>query len=609
MTCSSTTIYTPDRRRWLVGAGLALALALPAPVVASGPSSAAAGLISQAQADLAREDGVLAEMRLRRALAQGAKRPDLAASMGEALLLQGDLQGARQWLGPAQFAPSTAVYGLRMLARLERRQGNLAQAGHVLDRALAIDRRDALVWVDVAELRYAGGEQLQAIDAAQQALVLDPGNLRALQFRGQLVRDRYGLKAALPWFEAGLARAPDDLGLLGAYAATLGELNRASEMLSVTRHILKLAPGNGHALFLQAVLAARAGDDGLARSMLDHAGRGIDAIPAAMLLEGAVELRAGNPNQAGEVLDRLLAMQPDNAEAQALMARALAMQGNDRDLVARFGELARVPGASAYLKTLVARAYENLGQRDLAAPLLDQAARPVSSQFVVRAPDQSVQDLASTWQAAPGDAARLAPYIRGLLASGRSGEAEALAERFRADHPGSSGAQTLAGDVQYVLGRPAPALERYRIAAAVGMTEPLLDRWAAALRKAGQAPAADQADAAYLVQNPSSLETVRLAAADAASRRDWSRAADLLAFVRQGEGSRDVELLSALSLAQHRSGDDDDALDSARAAYRLQRASPLATEAYAAALDEAGQQSGLATALHAKARQEAAGQS
>jgi hypothetical protein len=62
----------------------------------------------------------------------------------------------------------------------------------------------------------------------------------------------------LPWFERGLALASDDSGLLGEYAARLGELGRAHAMLKITRHMLALDPGNPRALLLQAMLAGRA---------------------------------------------------------------------------------------------------------------------------------------------------------------------------------------------------------------------------------------------------------------------------------------------------------------------------------------------------------------
>ena len=146
-----------------------------------------------------------------------------------------------------------------MLGRLEQAQGNLAAAGRAYDQALRYTPADGRLWVDIGRLRYASGEQLEAIAAADQALAVAPTEPRALEFRGQLDRDQYGPISTLPWFERGLALASDDSGLLGEYAARLGELGRAHAMLKITRHMLALDPGNPRALLLQAMLAGRAG--------------------------------------------------------------------------------------------------------------------------------------------------------------------------------------------------------------------------------------------------------------------------------------------------------------------------------------------------------------
>ena len=242
----------PDKtRRWLPL--VALRYALAACLAVAGPTAAASGpsagdLIVTARKDLAREDGIAAQVRLEQAQDKGASRKAVAAYMGEALLFQDQPEKARKWLAPGAFMPASAAEGFRALARLEQMEGNLAGAGKALDRALALTPKDATLWTEIGHLRYAGGEHMLALDAADYALRLDPQNIRALEFRGQIVRDKYGLRAALPWFEAALSHAPDDMSVLGEYAATLGEAGRAKDMLAVTRHMLELQPGNGAGL-------------------------------------------------------------------------------------------------------------------------------------------------------------------------------------------------------------------------------------------------------------------------------------------------------------------------------------------------------------------------
>lgn len=549
------------------------ALILAALALTATPSSAslqkAAELVAQAQRDLAQGDGIAAEVRLRQAMDKGAAREAVAAYMGGALLAQNQPDRARDWLAPGRFTRQTAALGFRTLARLEQMEGNLPAAGAAYDRVIALTPRDAELWVEIARLRYAGGEHMLALEAADYAFELDPSNVRVLELRGQIVRDRVGLVAALPWFKAALEKAPNDLSVLAEYAATLGDLGRAREMLATTRRILEIDPGNARAYYLQAILAGRAGRFDLARRLLDRIGAAKDTMPAGLLLEGVFELEAGNYVLATEALEKLLRRQPANAHARRLLVRALFQSGEYRQIVLRFGGDAERPDASPYLLTVVARSHEALGERERAAPLLDRAA-----------------------------AAALPP---GPVAPTTAGD-ESEAEAARAALPGNFEAQQRAGDVQLAMGRGDAALERYRLAARVRLPEDLMLRMVSAHRLSGREAAADALLHAYLAQHPRSEAAARLVAECAVAAGDWPRARRLLDRLLMNGGTRDVRVLVDLSLAQLRSGDARAAEASARAAYRLQRASPLATQAWGLSLATLGQRPNAAVSLLGKAR-------
>lgn len=566
----------PRAGPWLAAALLTLAMPLAADT-ASDPKT----LIEQAKGDLARRDGIAAEVRLKQALAAGVPRDQIAARMGEALIVQDQRGKAREWLGPGRFAFAEAAHGFRMLGLLERLDGNLPASGKAYDRAIAINVRDPALWVDIGRLRYAGGEHLLAIEAADYALQLDPANVRALEFRGQLVRDQFGLAGALPWFEAALAQDPKDIQVLGEYAATLGELGRARDMLTATRKMLAIDARNPKAWFLQAVLAARADDNALARSLLARTDGKLDTMPAKLLLQGVLEMRKGNNLLAIEVFEQLVRIQPANDRAQALLASAYYAQGNYALVVRRFASLAAEPGASAYLLTVVARAHEVLGERQFAVPLLERAA--------------DAQDRAFS-------PVSLGSEIGGLIAQNSVGAAAALAEQRRAANPGSYDAQALAGDAQFALDRPAEAVERYKLAARVRLPDSLLRRMAAALASAGQADAAEVLVEGYLMQNPGSRGALRLAAGFSARRGDWSRTAVLLDTLRRNGGGKDVRLLADLALAQLRSGSAERAAETGSEAYRQQPSSALAAQAWGLSLAALKQRRVDARALLDKAR-------
>lgn len=580
-------------------AALLLALILATPVPAAPPAAEAA--LQAARAGLERGDGIAAEADLKRALAAGATRAEVAAPMGEALVAQGDLRRARPWLEPGQFSAGTSAWGWRALARLERLDGNLPAAGRALDRALAAPA-DPLVWVEIGRLRYAGGEQIEAIAAAERALAVGPDNIRALELRAQLLRDAQGPAAALPLYERALKLAPDDLSLLGGQAAALGDLGRARAMLAVTRHMIALAPRQPQAWFLQAALAARAGQVDLARGLLARAGTHLREVPAAMLLAGTLELEAGNAALAADQLERLVERQPANARAQLLLARALYEAGDSEDLFTRFADDAARPDAPAYLLLLLGRAYEEAGNRAAAAPLLDRAGAATLPPLLPLAEPAPAGVLAARLADAPGDPAAVVPFVRAMLAARNPGAAAQAAGRLAELHPGSDAAQALAGDVALAGGDAAGAILRYRRAAQVRFAEPLLLRLAEAMARTRPPGDGAALAAGYLAQWPGSRLAARLGAGFAAARGDWGGAARLLAGLRAGGGNRDVRLLADLSLAQLRSGDAAGAEASARQAYALAPASPVASQAWGMALLAHGDDRALAAQLLDKAR-------
>lgn len=571
--------FTLERGFRLAVIAVCMAAALIGPIGAGtlAASSHVAGFMAAAQTALGHGDGIAAEADLERALDAGAGRADVAAAMGDALLQQGANDKAREWLAPGQFVGGTESYGWRMLGQLERAEGNLPAAGKAYDRALQYAPNDGELWVDIGRLRYAGGEQLQAVDAAERALAVAPADPRALEFRGQLIRDQYGLTAALPWFEAGLKQQPDDLALLGEYAATLGELGRAKDMLKATRHMLALDPGNARALYLQAVLAARASKMDLARALLGRISDRMSDIPAAMLLSGALELEADNPNLAIDVLDRLVRLQPANGPARLLLARAAAVAADRAQLFSAYPE---ETAGSPYLLTLQARAHEDDGRRDLAALLLSRAAGTRSAPAPI-GERQDAGALAADWAETPDRTGTGVPYVRKLVVTGNLALAGEIAEKLRQANPGSADAQAIVGDVQLLQHNPAGAIERYRIAAKVRVTPDLVGRMALALDGLGQSAAADQLVEARLAASPTDRHLNRLAAERAARRGDWARARALLEYLAPAM-IRDPGLLGELAQARLRTGDKAAAEQAAAAAYALRRGSAATTRGYAA---------------------------
>ncbi|MCB5424353.1 tetratricopeptide repeat protein [Altererythrobacter sp. CC-YST694] len=604
MTFSSSMTFTPDFRRKGRGRAALAALALIAlapPLLAAQENASVA--LEQGQKALLRGDGVAAEVALRRAFEAGAPQAQVAPLMGEAYLQQDDFANARRWLADGDFAPGQRRHGFHMLARLEMAEGNLDAAAAAFARALEGNPGTAEIWVDLGRLRYRMGQHHQALAAAEEALRRDRKDPRALEFRGQIARDAEGLLAALPWLEKGLKSAPDDLSLLGEYAATLGEAGRAKEMLRITRRMIELDAENPRAFYLQAVLAARAGDYTLARRLLARTQDRFDEVPAAMMLEGALEMRAENWALAVDVLDRLARLQPDNQHAALLLARAMLENGDASEVIARYGAAASRADASPYLLVLVGRAYEVLGDRAAAAPLLDRAAGPVPAAIVPLGLGEAGELALFRWGDDPDRLDGAVPRVRQLLADGNLDEAQAYVTRLGARFAGSVDIEVLAGDVALAQRDAARALALYSKAAQVRRSLSLTARMIAALRMLGREGEGRALLAAFLAQHPQNGDAAAMLGYMAADAGDWNRAEGLLRFARQQHdgGGRDPVLFAILADAAMQRGAKAEALADAGAGFASQRTNYRAVLTLARVLDSAGRKDA-AMALLEKAR-------
>lgn len=508
--------------------------------------------LEQAHAALQRGDGYSAEVRLRELLDTGTPPAELAAYLGKAELEQGNLPEARQWLQSGDFSEATRGLGFHTLGRVEMADGNFPAAGLAFDRAYEFIPNDPGLWVDIGRLRYRGGAQTQAIEASIRAAELGPQHPRALQFRAQLVRDSRGLREALEWFERAVAATPDDPELLADYAATLGELGRAREMLEIVRRIAVIDPANRQMLYLQAVLAARAGDWSLAQTLLTRSGHVERGIPAALMLSGIVDLENGNAASAAQAFGRLEAMQPENRRVRLLLARSLDQAGNHAELLARFRPDAELPNASPYLLMLVGRAYEAQGQREEAAQFLDRAAQARSGNLVALRGDMALGVLRNRGELAPGETLAL---VRDLIVSGERAEAARRADAFLRDHPGSADAMALAGDALLANYRIEAALAHYRKSADIRLPWPLARKMIYALNAAQRPFDARNLLERHLAGDPFNAEAANLLARAEFDAGRFARAAILADHAIEIGGGRDPYLLALRAQIALRGGE------------------------------------------------------
>lgn len=543
-----------------------------------------------ARALLALQDGAGAEAEIQRAVDAGYDPKAVPQWRAEAWVLQGK---AREAVAEADKAPpALRPYGLRIRARALTALGDYAGARDALDQAEHLAPGNAGIWTDIGRFRFTAGDLLGAAEASDRAVKLAPGYVDALILRGEVIRSQYGLVAALPWFEQALKRDPARHDTLIEYAATLGDIGRTVDALAVTRRALGARPGSPQALYLQAVIAARAGKYGLARSIVEKTGGAIDDLPGMLLLGGSLDLARGDYEQAIEKLGNLIDQQPMNLAARKLLAVALLRTDRARNAIDLLRPLVARPDADSYTLTLVARGFERIGDRASAARFLDRAAFPAIGEATSFSADDSVPTLAADAAERPNDPGAIIPLIRALLDGGDKGAALARAQDIAARNPGAPGAQLVLGDMLMLLNRPADAATAYRRAADLRFDEPTLLRLAEALDRAGHRADAANALALFLSQNPANIAALRLSAHWQLAAGEYDSAIDTLEDIRTRIGDGDAALNAELAAAYAAAGETGTAVEFGEAAYGLSPANPAVVDAYGWAMFRGGDKEG-----------------
>lgn len=573
---------------------LIVALVLSASAAIASPDTDA---LRSAETALSRGDTIAAQANLRGALGNGASKADIAALMGESALLQGDTQEARRWLLPADLKGTYRVRGLRALARLEQREGNLNAAADALKLALATSGDRADIWTDIARLRYSAGNHNGAIEAIDFAIGLDEPSVDALLYKAQLVRDSEGLRAALVWVDQAEQLAPDDMAVLGEYAATLCDVGRASEALEFTRRMLKIDPRNSRAFFIQAIIAARAGKSALARRLYARTDQAFADLPAGMLLSGMLEQRAGASRVGSEQLFDLFEIAPQIAAPE--LAAALLSDGDAVEVNARFSGAIDTGKASPAVAWQLVRGFEQLGERGASARTFDRAVQWSWGGAVLQDDADQLDSIGRAYEADPANIDTATAYVQTLIGARQDERALSVARELAGRHPGNYYSRLALGDAALASGNAEQAEYSYKAAAEIRKGPLLARKLALALLDRRNVTGAQAMLADYIAQHPLGRDIPTLLGT-LLLREGKAEAAARLLNATYPEARRDPLGLARLAWAQLRSGDTETAEKNARAAYAMQRSSVVAAMVLAATLETGGGNAEAIRTLRAK---------
>lgn len=571
-----------------------------ADVLKSGHSSSQTHVLA-AEIALGLFDGVGARNALKRAIDNGAAPTSVAHLMGHALWLEGEFEKAKAQLLRSDIRSKNKAYAMRILGRVQMDAGDFVAAQQAFELALKLSPQDGLIWTDFARLRFAVADRKGAIEAVDWALKLAPNQVRAIEFRGQLMRDQYGVVAALPWFERGLQIQPNDLPILEQYGLTLGDAGRYQDMLRTVRKIMRLDAGNPSAFYMQAVLAARAGDYHLSARLLQRTNGVFRERPGPMLLAAITEYELQNFNRAVDVLRRLLAMQPDNMMVRTLLAQAMYRAGDPFNALDAIKPIVVRKDADTYALTVTARAFEASDQPERSYAPLNEASVSMVRAAIPIQQAVTLEAAAEAVRRAPDNARAMLPYIRLLLANKDTDTALGKAIRLQASNQGVPDAHLIVGDILAARGDYVGALNAYQKAREISFTEPAMLRITDAMMRTGKHREATDTLAQFLTYNPQNRPALRLAGYYNLDAGKWSEASYFLNRLVARSGYNDPILMINLARAYAGVGEMEGAERYADIAYRNMPANAFITLNYGRILLKSGKRPKAALELLQKA--------
>ena len=318
-----------------------------------------------------------AEKELREARKLGIAYERLVVPLGRSLLFQRRFEGLLGQLD-ATDQPDDLAFDILLLraqaqAGLERHD----DAIDTLEAAAKLRPDDGRAHVVQARLYASLDRQLEAAAKVEKALEVSPDLVDALLLDADLRRQRGDAEGSLDGYGRVLEQEPDNAAARLGRAAALLVLARDQEATADVQEILKAAPENPMARYLDAHIKLRAGDIDGAASILKELGTALDRFPPAHWLNGIVEYAQGQYETARVWLERYLSSTPDNVEARKLLGATLMRLNAPAEAVEVLAPALEQAKDDAQLMALLGGAYLRSGQNEAAVEQLESAAELV----------------------------------------------------------------------------------------------------------------------------------------------------------------------------------------------------------------------------------------
>ena len=212
----------------------------------------------------------------------------------------------------------------------------------------------------------------KAVELTRSALQTSPGSAQLWTLQGIAFAGKGDSRQALAAFEQALKISPNNVAALAGAAQIEYEAD-GQQAIPLLNHLLELRPGDPTAHAMLAVLEYRKGNCTAAVPHFDKASQLLDSQLDALHAYATCLARLERLDEAAAVLQRALALRPDDPQERHLLASVQIMGQKPKDALATLRPLLEAGSPSAATLQLVSSASEDAGDTPQAVSTLRQA--------------------------------------------------------------------------------------------------------------------------------------------------------------------------------------------------------------------------------------------
>lgn len=343
---------------------------------------------------------------------------------------------------PAADAGRAPDLGERLaLAKEYRASGRVAQAEALCRDVLRQAPEDTEALRLAATLAHEAGREVEALEAIDRAIALEPGVAASHEERGAILRSLARPEEALGAFREAISLEREAAAAWYGTGCALQDLHRLPESLRAYEEAVRIRPGYADALLNMGTVLAELGRPADCLAALGAAARSRPDLPAVQDRLGCALGAAGRWDEAAEAHRRAIALDPGAGAAYCNLATALSALGHHREAAEALQAALAIEPDSPDAHNRMGMVLRNLGYLDQALSAYRQAlaGRP--------------------------DFAEAHCNLGELLAElDRPVEALSAFRSALAFRPEFADAHARMGAVLMRLGRPAEAITAYRLA-------------------------------------------------------------------------------------------------------------------------------------------------